>query len=501
MLENMMGGFWHVLTFANIFLIFIGTAIGIIFGAIPGLTATMAVALCLPVTFGMDIIPSMCLIIGLYLGGISGGLISAILLNIPGTPASLATTFDGHPMAQNGMGGKALATGIISSFLGGIFSILVLFFISPPLAKIAIRFTPYDYFSVIFFSLTMMAGMGEKSLIKGLISGMLGLCFSFVGGAPIDGLPRFTMGVNELSAGFNMLPALIGLFAVPEILNNAAKINQEKKMGRVDGKIGTMQLSIREMVGQKWNFLRSSIVGTAIGILPGVGGGVSNIVAYTIAKNNSKNGAKYGTGIIDGIVASEVSNNAAIGGAMVPLLSLGIPGDAVTALLIGALMIQGISPGPMMFKTQGDIVGAVFTALMFANFMMLILMLSGIKVFVKLLKIPKNILLPIIFSICIVGAFGANNRIFDIWTVLIFGLIGFLMQKFEYPQAPALLGFILGPILEENLRRGLMFSSGSILPFLTKPISVTFLVISVATIILILRKEYKYKKRQVASDQ
>ena len=495
MAENMMDGLLYVFTFQNIFLIFIGTVIGIIFGAIPGLSATMAVALCLPITFSMDIIPSMCLIIGLYLGGISGGLISAILLNIPGTPASLATTFDGHPMARNGMGGKALTTGILSSFLGGLFSILLLIFVSPPLAKIAIRFTPYDYFAVIFFSLTMMAGMGEKSIIKGLISGMLGLCFSFVGGAPIDGLPRFTMGIKELSAGFNMLPALIGLFAVPEILNNATKIDHEQNMGRVDGEIGTMGLSFREIIGQKWNFLRSSIIGAAIGIFPGVGGGVSNIVAYTVAKNNSKNGKKYGTGIIDGIVASETANNASIGGAMVPLLSLGIPGDAVTALLIGALMIQGISPGPMMFKTQGDIVGAIFTALMIANFMMLILMLGGIKVFVKLLKIPKSILLPIIFAICLVGAFGANNRMFDIWTVLIFGVIGFLMQKFEYPQAPALLGFILGPILEENLRRGLMFSSGSLLPFLTKPISATFLVISIVTIVFTLRKEYKYQKR------
>ncbi len=476
------------MTFQNILLIIMGVAIGIVFGSIPGLSATMAVALCLPITFALPVIPSMSLLIGLYLGGISGGLISAILLKIPGTPASIATTFDGHPMAQKGEAGKALSLGIIFSFLGGLFSIFVLIFVSPPLAQIAIRFTPFDYFSVILFSLTMMAGLSGKSLVKGLLSGMLGMTFAFIGGAPIDGLPRFTMGIKELEGGFNLLPTLIGIFAISEILKAGEETKMYKAATKTVTKVGGLYVSFKEIVSQTGNFLRSSVIGTAIGILPGIGGGISNLISYTVAQKQSKYPEKFGTGIKDGIVASETANNASIGGAMVPLLSLGIPGDTVTAMLIGALMIQGISPGPLMFQTQGELVYSIFAALLIANVVMLILMLGGLKIFVKLLEIPKEILLPLIFAVCIIGAFGVNNRLFDVLTVLIFGVIGYIMQKFDYPLAPIILGFILGPLLEENLRRGLMFSGGELLPFITNPISAFFLVMTAVSIFLSIKK-------------
>ena len=483
-LNNFIIGFGSIANAEILIGMFIGTFIGIIFGSVPGLSATMAVALCLPITFGMDATQSMCLLLSLYIGGISGGLISAILLRIPGTPASIATTFDGHPMAMRGDAGKAMSAGVWFSFLGGMASLLILFFVSPPLAKIAVGFTPFDYFSVVLFSITMMAGLSGKSLAKGLLTGMLGLAVSFVGSAPIDGLPRFTMGFRQLEGGFSLLPTLIGIFALSEIFSAAdnLKITNQAKIVAVD--LGNKRLTLGEITGQWKNFLRSTAIGAAIGIMPGVGGGVSNLIAYTVARKQSRYPERFGSGILDGIVASETANNASIGGAMVPLLSLGIPGDTVTAMLIGGLMIHGISPGPLMFRTQTELVYSIFAALIVAHFFMLLLMLLCNKVFIKVLDVPKAILLPLIFVVCIIGAYGANNRLFDIWTVLIFGIVGYLLQMFKFPVAPILLGFILGPVLEENLRRGLMYSKGSLAPFFTNPISATFLAITALTVII-----------------
>ncbi len=484
MLQNFMNGFAAIATPEILLCMFLGVFVGIIFGAIPGLSATMAVALCLPVTFGMDTTTSMCLLLSLYIGGISGGLISAILLRIPGTPASIATTFDGNPMALRGEAGKAMSAAVWFSFLGGMASLLVLFFISPPLAKIAVGFTPFDYFSVVLFSITMMAGLSGKSLAKGLLTGMLGLTVSFVGSAPIDGLPRFTMGLRQLEGGFGLLPTLIGIFALSEIFSTADNLKIVNQAKAITTDLGAKRLTLAEMLGQWKNFLRSSAIGTAIGIMPGVGGGVSNLIAYTVARKQSRYPERFGTGILDGIAASETANNASIGGAMVPLLSLGIPGDTVTAMLIGGLMIHGISPGPLMFRTQADLVYSIFAALIIAHIAMLVLMLVCNKVFIRVLDVPKAILLPLIFVVCIIGAFGTNNRIFDIWTVLIFGVVGYLLQMFQFPIAPILLGFILGPVLEENLRRGLMYSKGSIAPFFTNPISALFILITVLSIII-----------------
>ena len=490
MIANFIAGFGSILTPQILLFMFFGTFVGIIFGSAPGLSATMAVALCLPITFGMDAVTSMCLLLALYIGGISGGLISAILLKIPGTPASIATTFDGHPMAERGEARKAMSTGVWFSFLGGFFSLLVLFFISPPLAKIAVGFTPFDYFSVVLFSLTMMAGLSGKSLAKGLLTGLLGLTISFVGSAPIDGLPRFTLGFRQLEGGFNLLPTLIGIFALSEIFATADNLRNVAAAEKVKN-LGDKNLTIREAFSQWKNFLVSSVIGTAIGIMPGVGGGVSNLIAYTVAQKNSKTPEKFGTGIIDGVVASEAANNASIGGAMVPLLSLGIPGDTVTAMLIGGLMIHGISPGPLMFRTQTELVYSIFAALIIAHFLMLVQMLFCNKFFIKLLDVPKSILLPLIFVVCIIGAFGTNSRMFDVWTVLIFGCVGYLLQLFKFPTAPILLGFILGPILEENLRRGLMYSKGSVLPFFTNPVSCIFIIITALTIVIPIIRKYR----------
>lgn len=495
MFELMIAGFSQVLNLNCMILIVIGVAVGIIFGAIPGLTATMAVALCLPMTFGMSPIAGLSLLLGLYIGGISGGLISAILINIPGTPASVATTFDGHPMAQRGEAGKALGAGILFSFIGTLISILILVFISPPVANFAIKFGPYEYFAVGVFSITLVSGLVGGSVAKGLASGAIGICIAMIGSAPIDSAKRFTFGFYDLATGFDLLPVLIGLFAITEILKTAEEgiSGETTKIHKYT--ISGFGVSHKEFMEQFWNMLRSAAIGVGIGILPGIGGGTSNLIAYATAKNQSKHPEKFGTGILDGVVASETSNNASIGGALVPLLTLGIPGDTVTAMLIGGLMIHGITPGPLLFVNSAELVYSIFAALIIANFAMIIMEYYGLRVFVKLLSIPKHILLPIILALCAVGAYGLNNRLFDVWTMVIFGVIGYALEKFGFSLPPIILGFILEPIIEVNLMRGLMSSKGSFLPFLTRPISAVFLIIALATVMMAVKKNIKFSKK------
>ncbi|MGE4283176.1 MAG: tripartite tricarboxylate transporter permease [Clostridia bacterium] len=496
MLSGFILGFTSILTIKIFLLILLGVVVGIIFGAIPGLSAAMAVVLFLPMTFGMDPIAGMALICGLYIGGISGGLITAILLKIPGTPSSIATCFDGSPMAARGEAGKALGIGIVFSFLGGLFSFLVLFFIAPPLADVAIQFGAFEYFALAIFSLTMIASMSGGSLAKGLASGVIGIVFALAGLAPVDALPRYTFGIHALDAGFDLLPVLIGLFAITEIVKTAEADASMKKAVIQDFKIKGFGFSMKEFMSQKVNFVRSSLIGTGIGILPGIGGGTSNLLAYMAAKDSDKNPERFGTGVIDGIVASETANNASVGGALVPLLTLGIPGDAVTAMVLGAFMVHGISPGPLLFINNKDLVYSIFASLLVANVMMLIVEFYGLRIFVKMLKIPKHYLLPIIFALCAVGAYGLNNRVFDVATILIFGFIGYSMEKLGLPLTPVILGFILGPIAELNLRRGLQHTNGDFIPFLTSPIAAFFLLIALYVSISTVRKNMKRSKEE-----
>ncbi len=491
----LISGLAAVFTPTTLILIIVGVIIGIIFGAIPGMSAAMAVALCLPVSFGFEPVEGISLLLGLYIGGISGGLISAILLNMPGTPSSIATTFDGFPLAKNGQAGKALGAGIVYSFLGGLVSIFLLIFLSPPIARISLMFSPYEYFSVSIFALTMIASLSDQSMAKGLLSGMVGVSMAMVGAAPIDSYQRFTFGNHELDVGFALLPVLVGLYAISEVITTAEDKSVVTSDNIVDFKIKGFGFTMSEFRGQFVNFIRSSLIGTGIGILPGIGGGTSNIIAYITAKNQSKHPEKFGTGIIDGIVASESANNASIGGALIPLLTLGIPGDTVTAMLLGGLMIHGITPGPMLFRTNGDLIFSIFAALLVANVVMLILEFFGMRMFVNMLKIPKNILLSVIVVLCVVGAFANNNRIFDAHVMVIFGIIGYILIKIKYPLPPVILGFILAPIIETNLRRGLMLSKGSMSPFFTKPISATFLAIAALSILISIIKEIRKRKK------
>lgn len=475
-----------VLTPQALLFIVIGVAVGIIFGAVPGLTSVMAVALFLPVTYGMQPEMGLAVLVALYIGATSGGLISAILLKIPGTPASMATCFEGHPMLENGQGAKALGVGIVFSFLGTLLSLIALIFIAPPLARVALRFGPHEYFAIAIFSLTLIATLSSGSMIKGIFSGVLGIAFSTVGIAPVDAVVRFNFGRVELNSGFATLTVLIGLFAISEVIKVAenAKKKDKIEIGSVSMKgIKGFGFSLKEFKQQLPNGFRSALIGIGVGILPGIGAGTSNIISYLIAKKRSKYPEKFGTGIIDGLVASETTNNAGIGGALIPLMTLGIPGDGVTALLLGGFMIHGIAPGPMLFTSYGDLVYTIFAALLIASIVMLILEFYGLRIFIKVLSVPKHILLPIIFILCVVGAFGLNSRIFDVWTILMFGLVGYMFVKFGIPQAPFVIGFILGPMAETNFRRGLMLSDGNFAGFIESPISGVFLALAVISIL------------------
>jgi putative tricarboxylic transport membrane protein len=488
MIELFIQGFEAVFTPVILLFMACGTALGILFGALPGITATLGVALCLPLTFGMDPIAGFAVLVSLYIGGISGGLISAILLNIPGTGSSVATTFDGYPLAQRGEAGKALGAGIVFSFLGTLFGVIVLIFFAPVIARVAIKFGPREFFALAFFSLTMIASLSGKSILKGLVSGCLGMTLAMVGAAPIDGLPRFTFGFYQFTAGFSLLPALVGLFAITEVLKAA----ENQDAGLIDSgraKIKGFGFSVKEFLSQTKNFIVASLIGVGIGILPGIGGGTSNILAYGAIRGISQYPEKFGTGVIDGVVASETANNATIGGAMVPLLTLGIPGDTITAVLLGAFMVHGLQPGPMLFRSNPQLIYSIFAALIISNFMMIVIEFGFMRGFVRLLRIPKYILLPLVLVLCAIGAFSANNRIFDIWVLLAFGIIGVLLSRANYPQAPVILGFILGPFVETYLRRGMQFTRGNFWAFFQSPLACAFILIGV---IIIAVNVYKY---------
>lgn len=489
-------GFLSIMNPLCLGLIVAGTVIGIIFGALPGLTATMAIALCLPITYSLGTVEGMCLLMGLYIGGISGGLISAILLKIPGTPSSIATTFDGGPMAERGEAGRALGVGVLYSFIGTMLSVLVLIFASPYIAEWTIKFGPYEYFAIGVFSLTMVGSLVSGSVAKGLASCALGLCVAMVGAAPVTSALRFTFGNHDLDGGFEMLPVLIGLFAVTEVFI-AAKEGISTDQGTVrQYSLKGFGVSLKEFREQLVNMFRSAAIGLGIGILPGIGGGTSNMIAYMFAKNSSKHPEKFGTGCIDGLIASETSNNASIGGALIPLLTLGIPGDTATAMLIGALMIKGISTGPLLFKTNGVLVYGIFGAVIVATIAMLVIEYLGMRFFVKVLSVPKWILLSAVMALCCVGAYGNNSRMFDVWTVLIFGVLGYMLKNLGFSLSPLLLGFILEPTIETNLLRGMQYSKGNFLEFFSSPIADVFWIVTIVSVLFTIRKNRRLKKNE-----
>lgn len=478
----------------TILFVIIGVVAGLLFGAMPGLTATLGVSVFLPIVYSQDVTTAIALLLALYVGGVSGGLVSAILINVPGTPASIATTFDGVPMAKKGEGAKALGVAIVFSFIGTVLSVLALVLIAPTLAKLAIKFGPYEYFAITVCSLMLVSGLAGKSMIKGIIAAVLGLIAGMVGLAPIDSAARFTFNITSMRAGFAMLPFLVGLFSVKELLS-VAKSDVEFETLPTP-KIKGFGFSFKEFKSQIGNCLRSVLLGIGIGILPGIGGTASNLIAYSASKNSSKYPEKYGTGIIDGIVASESSNNACIGGAMITLLSLGIPGDAVTAMLLGGLTLKGLTLGPMFFATNPMAANTVYAALLVSAVIALVVSFGGLRVFVKLMKTPMRILMPCVMVLCVIGAYASTNTFLSMWVFFGFGIVGFILAELKVPLAPMIIGFVLGPTAESYLRRGLMMSGGEFLPFLQAPIALAFFIVAIVYVAYKAIKAIKNSKKQ-----
>jgi len=473
-------------TFTNLLAVSAGLFIGIIIGAIPGLNVPMAVALLLPVTFYMDPVAGLSLLIGVYKGGTYGGSISAILINTPGAPAAAATVLDGYPLAQQGKAGKALRASIYGSVIGEFISDLILITVAAQIAYVALKFGPNEKFSLVFFALSTIAVISGENILKGLAAGLLGLFLKTMGLDPITSSSRFTLGIFELIGGIPFLPLLIGLFAVSEFLVQIEKkivVGQRNQIVPLSKNYEDNYVTWREFRENIKNILRSTFIGLGIGALPGSGSAIAAFVSYGVAKNASKNPEKFGRGALEGVFAAETGNNAVCGGALIPLLTLGIPGDAITAIMMGVLLVHGLIPGPDLFVKSGDIVYAVFIGLIVGNILHLFIASLGLRLFIKLLSVSRAFLFSAVIVICLAGAYTGDSNVFDVHLMMVFGVLGYIMKKFEFPVAPLIMGYILEPLLETSLVQAFIVNNDSLLPVLTRPISLFFVLLTVFFII------------------
>jgi len=484
MIENLINAFDAVFALNNLMLMALGVLAGLVAGSIPGFTITMAVVLALPFTFGMSPIEGLSTMLGVYVGGLTGGMFASILIGVPGTPSAIATTFDGFPMARKGRPGLALGLGLWASFFGGLISAVVLVFLAPTLAAIGLEFGPWDYFMLVCFALTIAASLSEGALIKGLIAGVFGLLVASVGEDHINGAARFTFGFESLGAGFAFLPVLIGLFAFSQLLNDMSNTEDAKKP-MVAGHHSAVKMEHRKSIALiflNWiTLLRSSAIGLFIGLLPAAGSSISNILAYDQTKKASKTPEDFGQGTPPGLIASESSNNATAGGALIMMMALGIPGDAVTAVMLGALTIHNIAPSPTFISTQPVLAYGIMVAYFLANFMTLIMTSGALRIFLLVTRVPLYIWGVVILLYCAIGVFTLNNTSFDIWTLLVFGIIGFAMVKNGFPLTPMVLGVVLGPLAELNLSRSLSTSDDLTL-FFMRPWALFFIVMALFSV-------------------
>jgi putative tricarboxylic transport membrane protein len=476
-----------------VFFIIVGVFTGICIGALPGLTATMGVALVLPLTFGMDAIPGILLLIGVYVGAIYGGSISAILLRTPGTPAAAATILDGYEFSKRGESGRALGISTVSSFVGGVVSVIALWLISPQLAKLALRFSAPEFFLLAIFGLSIIASISGNSLSKGVLCGALGITLSFIGIDSITGYPRFVFNNINLLSGMSFIPVMIGLFAMSQAFTTIETIFTPDQVTQKISKVWPSKSDWKVIMRQG---PISGVIGTIIGIIPGAGAEIGAFVSYGQAKKTSRHPELFGTGIPEGIAAPEAGNNGVTGGALIPMLTMGVPGDAVAAILIGALTVQGLQPGPLLFTEHTTLVYSIFLGMFIANITLLVLGLSSLKLFVKVLSVPKSILTPMIFVLCVVGSYAINTNFFDVGVMLFFGIVGYFMQKADVSVSPAVLGLILGPMAESNFRRALLMSEGSYSIFFSSPIAWIFLLLTIVTLLGPTIGEMARKKRQ-----
>jgi len=467
----------HVLSLINLFTIISGTLVGIVFGALPGLGPTLAVALMISVSFNMSADTALILLGAVYSGAIYGGSISAILLNAPGTPGSAATTFDGYPMSQNGQAGVALGISATASMVGGIFSVICLILFAPLIAQFSIRFGPPELFILAIFALSIIAALSSSTLRRGLIAGGLGLILSFFGQDLMTGQSRFDFGILSLQDGIPFVVGLIGMFATSEAISLAERQGSISQIGKMIG--GGVKEGIRLTFKYPVTLVRSSIIGTIIGAVPGAGIAAANFLAYMETVRSSKNPESFGTGNPEGVVASEASNNAVSGGSLIPTLTLGIPGNAVTAAFLGGVMIHGMRPGMDLFSINANITYALFIGLILANIVFFIVGICFTGLFSKITLVRNELLVPLIFILSIIGAFAINNRFSDIVICIIFGFLGYFLKKYGFPVIVVVLGMILGPIGERGFQQSLMMSGGSFLVFFSRPISLILLILTV----------------------
>lgn len=492
-ISNLLNGFSSIAGITPLLLIMLGVTLGIMVGAMPGLSPSMGVALLVPFTYTMSPTYALILLVSIYIAANYGGSITAVTINAPGTPASLVTSFDGYPLTQQGKAGIGLGVSLVSSTIGGFIGTLMLIFFSASLAKIALNFHPAEYFALAIFGLTTVASLGGKNWVKAFIAAMFGLLLNMIGIDPISGVSRFTFGSPELYDGFALIPVLIGLFALSEIFFQLEKGDFKIKAA---SSIKSQWPTIRDYWKLRFTILRSSILGTIIGIFPGAGATIASFISYDVTKRISKHPETFGKGAPEGVSAAESANSSSVGGALVPLLTLGIPGSATTAVLIGALMIHNLVPGPRLFVNNPEIVYGLFASLLIANVVLLVFGLFGSKLWIKVTVIPKNILFPMIFAISVVGSFAVRYSFFDVISCFAFGVFGWILKRNNYPVAPIILGLVLGNIAETNFRRAVMMGGYDI--FFTRPASLILLIIAAISFVI---PFIRHKKTKINSSE
>ena len=466
----------------HLFITFCGAFVGVFVGAMPGLSSIMGLSLMLPLTLKFDGSAGLLMLLGVFCGAIYGGSITAILIRTPGTANSAATVLDGYPLTEQGKAAQALGVSTLASTFGGLFSAVMLLWTAPLLSKVALSFTSPEYFSLAVFGLSMVTSLSSKNVTKGLISALIGLMLATVGMDALTGAKRFTFSSTYLLGGIAMVPVLIGLYAFSQGLVNIEK--EDAQSTRTSEKIRRTfpRWSVIKRIFP--TLLRSSLIGTLIGAIPGTGGDIASWLAYNETKRWDKHPEEFGTGRLEGVAAPEAANNAVSGGALIPLLTLGIPGDAGTAVMLGALMMQGIVPGPLLFTNEKVKVYTIIVGLFVANAFMGLLGFCGIRLFSKVGDVPNKYLTPIVFAFCVVGTYALNNSVSDIFLMILIGFLAFLLSKLDYPMPPLILGLILGGTLEKNMQRSLLVSNGSFSIFVTRPISLLLLIVAFSSVFL-----------------
>ena len=481
-LDLLKDSFLTILEPTNLMLVILGLLVGIFLGALPGIGSSMAIVLALPFTYFLDVVPAIALLATIYVGSAYGGSITAILFNTPGTPEAVATTFDGYPMTQKGQSKKALGLAISASAFGGIFAVLIMMFLSPILSQLAFKIHSSEYFALALLGMTVISSLGTSNKVKAIVSGLLGIFISTVGIDPLTATDRFTFNTIELMNGIDYIPIMIGAFALGEVFSQLTAKDPHNIENTSTKSTGVFK--IKEFFVYKWAAAKSAVIGTLIGILPGTGGAIASFVSYGVTMKTDKNPAEFGKGKPEGVVAPETANNAAAAGSMIPTLILGIPGSATTAVILAALVLQGVQPGPQLLSDQPILLYAILLAMLFASIMTFIAGRAGIQIFSLLLKAPYSIIATFIIMLSLIGAYATNNDLLNIWIMLLFGVVGYLMKVYNFSIASLILGIVLGPLMETSLRRHLLLNNGDYFSLLHSPITVVILLISVLVIVV-----------------